>query len=296
MADAPGKSRSTGARRQGLVLVVVGAIALAALVYFLTRRSGEVPDLPRPRFTADEVERAVAQVEERAREVSLTDDERMLVAMIGDLNRAETAEPVGPESAVEIEGLVKAVGELARARAARNLERYLRLGDAQAVEFDRAVDELLARARRVGVERAMASEAGDELQRLGGSFAARAIERGVITGGGEIDGPALLPLVLFRVRWRALAGVDRREGLSPLEWRAYMDFVLTFSKPSSVETRLQAIDEIADLEPGFDALLARAIVYHEAGMDDDALALLGEAIAGGRDDEAVTGFARSISP
>jgi len=276
--------------------VLLGAVALAALVYFLTRRTGDVPDLPRPQFDADQVEQATADLAKRAAEVSLTDDERALIGMLEDLNRAETAEPTGPESAVQVEGMVKAVGEVARARAARNLQRYLRLGDSLAIDFGEALGALLTEARGDGLERAMRSDAGDEIRRLGGSFASRAIERGLLTEDGAIDGSVLLPHVLFRVRWRALAGLDRREGLAAVEWLAHMDFVLTFSRPSSVEARLQAIDEIVKTQPEFDALLARAIVYHEAGMDDEALSLLSEAIAAGRADDAVTDFARTISP
>jgi hypothetical protein len=142
----------------------------------------------------------------------------------------------------------------------------------------------------------MRSAAGDEIRRIGGSFAARAVEREVITEVGEIDGPRNLPSVLFRVRWRALAGIDRREGLEPIEWLAHMDFVLAFSRPTSVEARLQAVGEITKIRPDFDAVLARAIVLHEAGRDGDAKALLDDAIGRGRSDETVTDFARALSP
>jgi hypothetical protein len=295
MADAGGKGDSAP-RWRGIALVVAGALALAALVYLLARRGGEVPDLPRPRFADAEVSEALRELAARAARATVTDDERALIGMIEELNLAETAEQVGPETAVQVEGMVKAVGEVARARAARNLERYLRLGDSLALEFDGALEAVLAGARREGLVRAMRSEAGAELKRIGGSFAARAVERGVITDSGEIDGPQLLPSVLFRVRWRALAGVDRREGLAPVEWLAHMDFVLAFSKPSSVEARLQAIGEISRLQPEFDALLARAVVLHEAGRDGDARALLDEAIDRGRSDESVADFVRSLSP
>jgi len=295
MAEAAGKGGSSG-RRRGLALVLVGAVALAALVFALARREGAAPPLPRPVFTEAEVRAALDDLRERAATVSVTDDERVLITMFEELGRAEAAAPAGPEDAQQVEGMVKAVGEVARARAVRNLERYLRLGDLLAVEFDRALGEVRAEAQRSDLEAALRSEAGDRLQQLGGSFARRAAERGLIREDGTIDGPVLLPEVLFRVRWRALAGLDRREGLSPLEWRAHMDFVLSFSKPSSVEARLQAIDEIAALEPGFDTLIARTVVLHEAGKDGEALTLLNEAIAGGRTDEPITGFARLLNP
>jgi hypothetical protein len=279
-----------------LVLVLLGVVALAALVFFLARRGGEIPPLPRPGFDDGEVRRSLEELAARAKEVSITDDERTLLEMFEKLNRAETAEPQGPETARQVEGMVKAVGEVALARATRNPERYLRLGDSMAVEFDRALNAVLERARSGGLARALESEAGDDLRRLGGSFVKRAVERELIDDSGEIDGPAHLAQVLFRVRWRAIAGMDRRRGLSPVEWLAHMDFALTFSRPESVELRLQAIDEIQKLGPGFDALLARAIVLHEAGMSGEALALLDEAIAGGRKDEPVLDFARFLTP
>jgi hypothetical protein len=290
-----GQGRSAR-RARTAVFVVLGGLALAAAVFLLARRGGQVPPLPRPELGDEQVSVARQELAQRVAGRSPTDDEQKLRELLERLNRAEAGARAAPESVVEVEGLVKAVGELASALAARDLDRYLEHGDALAVEFDRALERLLEEASRVGMEQARRSEAGTELDRLGGSFMHRALERGLIGEDGSLAASGLLPQVLFRVRWRSLARIGHREGLSPTEWKAHMDFVLKFSKPSSVEPRLQAIDEIARLEPGFDALLARAIVLHEGGRDDEAYLLLAGAIDSGRGDDAVRSFYRLLAP
>ncbi|HUT79165.1 MAG TPA: hypothetical protein VM285_15815, partial [Polyangia bacterium] len=158
--------------------------------------------------------------------------------------------------------------------------------------------QFLEQARRDGLARARVEqrESAKEIERLGGSFLERAVERGLLGEDGRLDGPAFLPEVLFMTRWRGLAGQSRVLGLAPLELRAYLDFVVAFSSHDAVALRLEAVESLAALDPAYDAVLARALVLYQGGRADEAHAVLMAAIRAGRDDPAVERFARFISP
>ena len=92
----------------------------------------------------------------------------------------------------------------------------------------------------------------------------------------------MTPAVLFRVRWRHLAGLDIEDSFSTEELRLYYDFVIAFTTQHSVETRLSAITRLKMLDSSFDDVLARAVVFYQGGRSDEAYQELKKAMDGGR--------------
>jgi hypothetical protein len=295
MKRSRGKAGSPARKALAAVLL----FALAALPVFLLTRAGagEAPPMPRASFPAEEARSAVESLRARAAACRPEQPDGELERLLADLGRLEAGVDPGPHRGEEVARAMKAFSEVAQGRVAQDREHYLGLGDRLAERFGRAVDRLLEAARREGLARARAAdrETVDEIERLGGSFLSRAVERGVIGEDGSLGGPAFLPEVLFLTRWRALAGLDRELALTPLERRAHLGFLAAFSSPAAVSLRLEAVQALGALDPAYDALLARAVVLHEAGRDVEAHAVLMAAIEAGRDDPAVVRFARLLS-
>ncbi|MFO8072128.1 MAG: hypothetical protein R6V85_09660 [Polyangia bacterium] len=289
---------SGGSRHRGLaaLVFVAGAVALGVLVYFLAGGGrGAVPSMPRAELSESAVAESLNALERRASSIEPSDDDRGLLSLLEDLHASETAERVGPDTARRIEELLRVIREEAQSALARDREGYLALGDRQAWLFHSAMLDVLEAARGRGLE-SVGAERRSRLVRLGGAFFQRALDRGLVTEDGELNGPDHLPSVLFRVRWRMLAGMDAHADLEPVEIAAHLDFVAAFAPPAEVERRLEAIEKLAERDESYDAVLARAVALTEGGRVSEAYDLLRAARENGRKDEALLGLLRHLAP
>jgi tetratricopeptide (TPR) repeat protein len=285
-------------RWRPLAAAALAFLLVAGLAYLLTRSgAGELPPMPRASFPPGEAKGALDGLARRAAGYRSSEPERNL-ERLADLGRIETGREPDPDRGEHVALAMKAFSEAAQSSAAADPGHYLGFGDHLAGRFGQAVSRFLEAARRDGLARARIDQRGslEEIERLGGSFIQRAVERGLLGEDGRLDGPAFLPAVLFLTRWRSLAGQSRVLGLEPVERRAYLDFIVAFSSPDAVALRLEAVESLAALDPAYDAVLARALVLYEGGRADEAHAILMAAIEAGRDDPAVERFARFLAP
>jgi hypothetical protein len=296
--NPPATTDPGGSRPRGLAALVLisGAVGLGVLVYFLAGgERGSVPSIPRVDFSEPAVAESLRDLERRASSIEPSDDDRELLSLLEDLHASETAERIGPDAARRIEELLRVIREEAQSALARDREGYLALGDRQAWLFHSAMRDLLAAARSGGLE-SVDAERRSRLVRLGGAFFQRAVDRGLVTEDGALRGPDHLPSVLFRVRWRMLAGMDAHADLERVEIAAHLDFVAAFAPPAEVERRLEAIEKLAERDGSYDAVMARAVALSEGGRASEAYDLLRAVREKGREDEALLGLLRHLAP
>ena len=112
-------------------------------------------------------------------------------------------------------------------------ERFVLLGERLALEFSDALDDVLSIARRQGLQKTL-EQGGERAERLvhaGGGFVTMSVARGLITDDGELHASRLLPQVLFRRKWCAMAGHEKHARLSETEELVNLDFLVAFGGP-----------------------------------------------------------------
>jgi hypothetical protein len=289
----PGATR----RSKALAAAIAGSFAVAVLIFWLVSSQGRIPPMPRATFSAEEEAAALKDLKGRIHGFAPTDEERDLIRLLDEVHRTETAED-GPENQAEIRRKIESFRAAASRLSGMAEERYLLLGDFLAVEFDGALEALLAKIRALSKNdnRAKGVVSFERIERLGGSFFSRCVSRGAITRDGRLLASRLAPEVLFRARWRLLGELRLEIGLSLIEKKAYYDFVAAFTSPHSENQRLAAVGELGGLDKSYDTVIARALVFHQAGKDADAYKHLQEAIFAGRGGAAVRNFSRAVRP
>lgn len=271
------------------VVVFAVIIVLVSVVYLLVSSKGHIPELPRTQLNRDAQAQIRAKWADRTAHFKMTDQERELAGLLNQVHGLETA------TEVDRDALRDALGRFSKKAAVvvgENKERYLLLGDYLALDFQQALLRALADVARDGLE--SNEETTEEIRNKGGAFWTHALRRGVIDERGRLHVWEVTPAVLFRVRWRHLAGLDMEESFSTEELRLYYDFVVAFTTPDSVETRLSAITRLKALDGSFDDVLARAMVFHQGGRGDEAYQELKKAMDGGRRDTQTVNFFRAL--
>jgi hypothetical protein len=291
--EEKGITRKGGSRRVALALAGVAIFGgMVAGVYFLARREPPpVPPMPRAAVPEEEVARALSELEQRTGAFTPDERERELVRIMERLNSAESGVAGAGKGRDEAKALMDEFKDRAAEVIAADEGRFLRLGELGAMEFHDALAGVLREARLRGLDAALADggEKAARLRRAGGTFM-RLAERGLFGRDGTMSASPLLPEVLFRRRWCALAGRPGAEGLSEAERKVSLDFVVAFGDPGDVMTRVRAVDELAALDPGYDADVARALVYHQGGQAQRAIQVLEKAAAARPGDAVVAGF------
>lgn len=294
------RGRGPVVRRPGAVAIAGGALVAAAVAgaVFFAVRSGEkpLPEMPRARFSAPEVDGALTGLRARAARFVPTGDERHLAGEMRSMHLAEVGASLGAERRERSRAQLDAFRKSAAALAGSDRERFVGLGEKLAVELQDATEAFLLFASKEGLDAALAGpgEALDRVVAAGGLFVRRSAERGLIGPGGRLEGPRLLPEVLFRRRWCGAVGLEGSERFSAVEERAALDFTAAFT--TNADSRLRAIDALEKLDPSYDALVARALVLHAAGATADARALVERGIASGRTDRAIGMLRDALAP
>ncbi len=284
-ADDPVKGLSKG----GILLAGAVLLAVGAAVFVLARTDSVRPlTMPRASFTPEEIDAAMADLENSAADIVLTGQEKEIAAVLAELHGLEVAN-AQPDAGTggKVLELMDVFRSKARALHDAKPERFLELGKRLALDFHGALTDLLEIASEHGLQRTL--EAGGEpveqVVRTGGAFVKKAVEVGLIDDKGVLHAPKLLPQVLFMRRWFGMAGLGSQTRFSKTEQRADYDFVIAFSTPGQVRGKLRAIDKLKDLESGYDDDLAKILVLRQAGRGDEARALVEEAVKKrGRDD------------
>ena len=277
--------------------VVVIALVAAGATYFLVGRRGNIPPLPRVRFEGDEQVRSLDDLKKRAREFVPTDPEEQLIQKLVEIHKKEIQKQTTSSDENGLRFDLEAFGVEARAFGSQNPARYLLLGDHLAYEFHECLNTLLQLLRektKTGHVPGRLKEAILEVVRTGGVFYERAMRSGAILPDGRLLAPGIAPEVLFRARWRHFGALRADQGFTDVEKRAYFDFLTAFAPPTSVDKRLEAINELAKLTDSFDAVVARAIVLHEAGQTREALNLVKQTLKQGRGDSVLENLENAL--
>lgn len=294
--NAGGPPPEDGGRkgRGGPLLVgVLVALGVAAAIYLLARpEPAKVPPMPRASVDESEVARTLSVLEDRARGFVPEGDEKKLVDLLVRLNRAEVGYGgEAPDSNDQARSLMEEFRRLASAVRDRDHERFVTLGEHLALRFHDALADVLGEAREKGLDNVIAHK-GKEVEALieiGGTFM-RLSEHGLFGQDGVLNASPLLPEVLFRKRWCALAGARGMEGFTETELVVNHDFVAAFGDRTAVVQRLVAVERIEALDDDYDGVTARALVYHQGGQDEKAVEVLKEAVKGGREDRGTLVF------
>lgn len=284
-SDDPRKGLSKG----GILLAGAVLLAVGAAVFMLARTDSSQPlTMPRASFTQKEIDDAMTDLERSAADIILTEQEKEIVAVLDELHGLEVTS-VQPDAGTggRARELMAIFRSKARALHEGNPERFLGLGKRLAVDFRKALTDLLKIAGEHGLQKTL--EAGGEpverVVRTGGAFVKKAVEVGLIDDRGVLHASKLLPQILFLRRWFGMAGLGGRTTFSETEQRANHDFVIAFSTSGQLRGKLRAIDKLVQLEPGYDGDLAKILVLRQAGKGDEARALVEEAVKErGRDD------------
>jgi hypothetical protein len=239
------------------VLAVGMAIVTAALV---VPREAEPVDLPAPRV--DHAEQRRVLEEDRKLAARYTDEllpfeVRRLGERLRQLGLEETR---GALDARDVEELRREAREVHERHGS---EALLGLVALQSSLFASA----LRRWEASGVP-------DDELAELGGAFAHRTAQTGLMRSGRLRLDPGHRRVV-FRMRWLHLTGLVGAPGLRPSldDWRTHLGLVLRHPRWYGADTgdqRLQAVARLERLDPEFPAELARGVIEFRRGSYPDA--------------------------
>jgi hypothetical protein len=275
------------------IITVLSAVILVVGVYYFVSSKGRIPSLPRVHLTADDQNQAIEELLSRIKDYEPNPEEKELALLLTRIHRLETTQK---DDGAKLPEVLKLFNEAASDVIRRDKKRYLLLGDFLASEFAKSFENLLSLARREGFSRMSARDNKkiEEIKIKGGSFLTHARRRGVIGDKGQLHVPRITPQVLFRIRWRHMGGLPIDEELNSQEKRAYFDFVVAFTDPLSIKRRLGAIKRLKETDNSYDDLIARAIVLHESGSDQNAYRELKTAIDQGRTDAEILDFAKAL--
>ncbi len=276
-----------------ILKVAFGMLAVAA-VGFITYKGvssrGHIPPFPQVRLDSKESEKSLLDTASRAASFSPKEDELKLISMLEQLHLLETGEEE-EEPTRSVETRTEELAAALKQAAKQNQERFLLLGDYLAVRFDSALKALLSQKPSKDETR---SYAYMRVTLFSGAFYMRAQKSGLIAPDRTLKGSAALPEILFRFRWRLLAGLPGTLELTRFEQKALFDFTARFVDKQDVDRRLKAASKLAELDSTYDAVTAKALIRCEAGQYEQALAILNKATAAGRNDPAFQSFVRAV--
>lgn len=271
------------------ILGVAMAGGVFGVVFYLANRT-HVPPMPRAAITAQEELDELTRIKDALKALRTGKDIHLFIEKVEALNLAE----IDPSHVSESE--LRAAQEAARAMAHENPEGYRLLGMKFSLEFKDLMETLLDDASRGGIPSALERDAAraNRLNKLGGSFLRRAMEKGVIESNGHMHAPRLSLQTMFQARWNHLGGLSPDDSLGPVARKVFFDWTARFSEPTNLNKRLSAIGLLHMADPSYDETLAKAIALYEGGRREDARRVLEQAIADGRQDETILRFASSL--
>ncbi len=237
-----------------------------ALALALPRRA-EPSDLPVPKIdpaSVADILRDQTQRAQRVRETPLPFE----VRAVGEALRAFSA-----ASFTLDDDPAEAGGALARA-AARALDLH---GKDALLDLRAIQTELFLKA----LERwEGGAPAGDELTELAGNFVEKASQSGWVETTGRLSLSVMERIVLFRIRWGMLTGLDTTFPFKPSlnEWRVYYRFLLEhpegglISTPASRRARqLKYATALGKLDRDFPMELANGVLLFQSGRYPEAM-------------------------
>ena len=286
MKAPPGKSTR-------VVAVVVAVLVLLGVGYAAYRTvflRGHVPAFPTVRFDSAAAETSLRDCAARAERFHPNESEATIIAGLEEIHLSETGEETEIPSAT-VERQVEAFHRNLGVAAQEHRERILTLGDYLAVRFQSALETYLEAPAPPDESRS-----GEMMHLIitGGAFYTRAVHRKLINPDRTLNISKALPSVLFRYRWRVLAGLPGTEGFSPFEQKLLYDFTVRFVDAKEVERRRDAVKSLSALLPEYDAVIADALVLYEGKQFKDALRVLNNAENSGRTDAAVKNFRLAV--
>lgn len=279
------------------ISVAVFSLVVLSTVFWFVRSKGRVPSMPRTAIEESEQQRAMQALMARTRDFKWKKSDLVVKQKLTDLHQLETQDQNALDRASAIKGKIVELKESMQNATGGDTERLLLLGDAFAVQFHRALKNLLAIMKQRG-QKGWAEKENAALRvtrEKGGSFFERARKRGVIDDDGSLHVSEMTPQVLFRYRWRHMAGLDWDRGLLPAEKKAYFDFIVRFSSKSAVRERLSAVEGLHELDKTYEREIARAIIFVDGQEISAARSELKSAIANRRSTTTAQAFLNALS-
>lgn len=279
------------------ISVIIFGLVVLSMVFWLVRSEGRVPDMPRTAIGESEQQRAMQALFARARDFKWKESDLEVQKKLTGLHQLETQDRDGFDRSSEIEVKIAELKESMQNATGGDAAYLLLLGDAFAVQFHRALENLLATMKRRGQKGWAEKEkaALRVVREKGGSFFERARKRGVIDDDGTLQVSEMTPQVLFRYRWRHMAGLDWDRELLPVEKKAYFDFIVRFSSKSAVMERLSAVEGLHALDKKYEREIARAIILFDGQEFAAARSELKRAIANRRSTATAQAFLNALS-
>ena len=289
MTSAPEKKRTIFL---GAALLIALPVVLGLVLYQVILSRGHIPDMPRAALEVDGAHRSIEALSKRAEGFAPTEAERALIARLEDLHLAETGAESDALPTTSVEKQTLDLMQALRKTAGTDRTRFLVLGDFLAFRFHLALEALLKEPMK---DRGPHSLSLTRVILFGGAFYRQALARGIIDANGALRGSKALPEILFRTRWRRLAGMKGDEEFDRYEQTVLLDFTVRFVDKIEVKRRLEAARALAAQEPAYDGAIAEAVIYFEAADPQSALKVLRRAETDPHTDKRmVSAFIRAI--
>lgn len=237
-----------------------------------------MPPLPLPQLDPVEADRHIRSVADRTGRMELAREDREVIAswraLIGWAGPGEAAERDHAQMLASNLDF-----DLGCARLANRGEgRFTAVGEFAALDLTLDVARL-----EIG-ERPRRAPFLDGLRRAG-----------LLDQGDRLKVHPLAIFALAKASWRERCGVDREQGLAPLELDALDIVLISFGhrlpqRPRLREERLRSLDRFGARHPGYPTAQARASVLLASGDHDGASVALQEALALAPGDRALRNY------
>ena len=255
----------------GAALMVGIPLLLGFVLYRVISSRGHIPEMPRAALEADGAHRSIDALSKRIVGFVPTKAERDIITRLEDLHLAETGAKSDTPPTTSVEKQTRDLMQVLKKTAEADRARFLVLGDFLAFRFHLALEALLKQPVK---NRGPHSLPLTRVVLFGGAFYRQALARGLIGANGALQSSEALPEILFRTRWRRLAGMKGDEEFDRYEQTALLDFTVRFVDKSEVSRRLDAARKLGARDSTYDGTVADALIYFEGGDPQSALKLL----------------------
>ncbi len=252
--------------------------------------------MPQVEVTEHEIEVEEVRLFKRVGELVVSVDEQGIIEKLRAMHLAEYEAYKGNVDAKVLEDATNELKKAAASYANIELRRYLAFGDYLAYEFTKKLKVILDQAKKEGLQKTLnggGAEVGD-LVKASGAYVHHALKTEILKEDGSYNVARILPMVQFRIRWRGLGGVPLDEGISETDRKVHFNFVLSNPLRASVNSRMAAAYQLAQVDESFDRPLAEAIVLNEEGKTVLAIETLDKAVESGEENAAHATFAEYL--
>lgn len=286
------------AARRALVLFFALAALVVALLYLLTRGTGEPPtaDLRLTSWRPTAAALAAQAERDRERKAGLPwgPPEEAIAAAVAEYNRVEMETGADPRAARLRDAQTALRQKLQRYAGAYGVARYHALGLHVRDRFEAALAAVLEGARRTGehprawIDRRPLSDEVAAYRQWAGGFLEEALSAGLVRPDGTLpDEARYLPGIFFLVRWFQWIHpvTDYTFQLSDTELATFWAWKAEQSAGLSLTRRLELVEQARRVRPDYPAAYVRGVLLAREDRWAEAAAAWEEWLALAPDDE-----------